>query len=186
MTSKELYEHKGAYEEMLSVLKKYEGLPKVFRAISAIETCVQENKRYEHWKINKRFFYSDYCNDLPCQAYLVNAKYIPNQKNGNIYLPAPTTFFELLFTTDPDIFGDDYPVALFTEFYEELKEATKPKYADDVNHYLYYTEETAGNAYEVVQELYKKYEARYASESKAREIEQLKERLAKLESEQNG
>lgn len=185
MTSKELYEHKAEYEEMLSVLKKYEGLPKVFQAIMSLEECLGECENYEHWKINKRSFYSDYCTDLPCQAYLVCQKYIPNQKNGNIYLPMRTEFFELQFTTGPYIFGDDYPQALFTEFYEELKESTKPKYVDDVCHHLYYTEETASNAYEVVQELYQKYCEHYKAEVKKRRIQELQEELANLVKEQN-
>lgn len=180
MTNKELYEHKETYEEMLSLLKKYEDLPNINHAIWEVERCTRECRRYERWKINKREWDCHYDDDLPCDAFLQECEYIPNQENERLHLSSPTTYFVLYFSTGPYIFGNDYPEALFTEFYEELKHTTKPKYADDVNNKLYYTEETASKAYEVVQELYQKYQARYVPESKARRIQALQEELTEL------
>lgn len=185
MTSREFYANKEAYEEMLSVLKKYEKLPKVNYAVWEVKKCLQECQNYEQWRINKRDWDDSYAEDLPCNAYLQECKYISNQENGRLMLPSPTTYFVLYFSTGPYIFGDDYPVALFTEFYEELKQATNPKYADDLGRALYYTEETACNAYEVVQVLYKKYEAKAKHESKASRIQRLKEELAELLKDRN-
>lgn len=182
-SSKELFEHKEEYEEMFSVLKKYEDLPFIDKAISSVEKCLKECQIYERWKINKPYFDASYSFDLPCLAYISEHTYI-QKENGIISIPK-TTFFELQFPMEGLIFGGGCPKSFFLEFYEELKEVSKPKYADDVVHTLYYTEENAGNAYEVVKVLYKKYNESYQAEAKKRRVEELKAELAKLESEQD-
>jgi hypothetical protein len=183
-SSKELFEHKEDYEEMFSVLKKYEDLPCVDQAILEVENCLEECKNYERWKINKPYFKSSYQFGLPCLAYLNERNYIEHQGNETIFIPL-TTFFDLQFPMEELIFSEVCPKTLFSEFYEELKEVSKPKYADDVFHILYYTEENAGNAYEVVKELYNKYNERYKAEAKKQRVEQLKAELAKLEEDED-
>lgn len=183
-SSKELFEHKEECEELLSVLKKYEALPFVDRAISGVEKLVKECQIYERWKINKSYFDASYSYNLPCLAYINEHTYIPNQENGIIFIPK-TTFFELQFPMEGLIFGGGCPESLFLEFYEELKEVSKPKYSDDVLHILYYTEENAGNANEAVKVLYKKYNERYQAEAKKQRVEQLKAELAKLDEDED-
>lgn len=185
MTSKELHKNKKAYKEMFSILKKYEDLPNVDTALYKINECLKECKSYERWRINKPYWNLGYRFEMPWEADISKATYIPNQNGECKCLGKPTQFFTIHFAIGAYILGGDYPEQLFDKFFEELIEQTNPKYVDLPNNKLYYTEETAGNAYEVVQELYKKYKEKYASESKAREIEQLKERLAELENEQN-
>lgn len=152
MTSEELYEHKEAYEEMLPVLKKYKDLPRVATTIWEVERCLGECKRYEHWKINKPNWGYDYGCGLPCDAFLQECEYIDNQK-----LSSPTTYFVLYFSSEPYIFEDYYPKQLFDEFLAELINQTNPKYVDSLHNKLYYTEDNASNAYEVVRKLYEKY-----------------------------
>ena len=185
MTSEELYKNKEAYKEMFSILKKYENLPNVDTALCRIDECLQECKIYERWRINKPFWNYGYRYEMPWEMDISKATYIPNQNGERKCLGKPTQFFTIRLTIGAYILGNDYPEQLFDKFFEELIEQTNPKYVDVPNNKLYYTEETASNAYEVVQVLYKKYKEKYASESKAREIEQLKERLAQLESEQD-
>lgn len=186
MTSEKLYEHKEAYKKMFSILKEYEDLPNVDIALNKIDECLEECKAYERWRINKINWNCVYRYNFPWEADVVKATYIPNQNGKRKYLNKPTEFFVIRFAIGAYMFGNDYPEQLFNVFFGELIKRTNPKYVDSPNNKLYYTEETASNAYKLVQEIHKKYQEKYASESKARQIEQLKERLAKLEREQNG
>lgn len=183
MTSEELYKNKEVYEELFSILKKHKDLPYIDTVLCKISECLKECKIYERWKINKPYWNFGYRYEFPWEADILKVTYIPNQNGENKYLGKLTPFFIIRFAIGAYILGNDYPEQLFDKFFEEIVERTNPKYVDLPNNKLYYTEETASNAYKVVPEIYKKYKEIYASESKAREIEQLKERLAELESE---
>lgn len=186
MTSEELNKNKKAYEEMFSVLKKYEDLPSVDAALYRINECLKECKAYTRWGVNKQHWDRGYFYGLPWGADIITTKHISDQNGKVKCLSKSTKFFVVRFPSGAYILGADYPEQLFGKFFEELIEHTNPEYVvNSPCNELYYTENTAGNAHKVILEIYKKYKEKYASESKAREIEQLKERLAELENEQN-
>lgn len=75
------------------------------------------------------------------------------------------------FGTGAYIFGDDYPIELFKEFFEELK-TYNPKYKDTVNKSLYWSLENAG--------ILQKYKNKYRDGEKERKIAKLKKELADM------
>ena len=60
-------------------------------------------------------------------------------------------------STGAYIFGDYYPYEFFDEFFEEVRNKTKPKYVDPLNHSLYYTLENVMNTLDIYQKIYSIY-----------------------------
>lgn len=87
--------------------------------------------------------------------------------------------FEISFTEGPYIFGEDYPVELFREFFSELK-SYKPKYIDSINNRLYFSMENASKVFNAFPEILKKYQDKYEVWHRKKEIERLRQELSNL------
>ena len=94
----------------------------------------------------------------------------------------PETLLCIEFPTGAYLFGDDYDVEYFHEFYKELKDV-QPKYEDELNHKLYYSfkDDVAFTAYKHYKDTLSKYIERYKERKKTRRIEMLKDELKRLE-----
>jgi hypothetical protein len=84
------------------------------------------------------------------------------------------------FSTGPYTFSEDYPVDFFYKFFKELIDL-KPKYTDIRNNSLYFTMETASNAFNNFKLIYDKYLKLNEEDYKKRKIQKMKEELEKLE-----
>lgn len=83
------------------------------------------------------------------------------------------------FPTGAYIFGDDYPVSLFQEFFQELK-SYNPKYTDTTNKGLYFSMENSGKVFDEFSNILKKYNELNKVDSKKRKINLLQAELEKL------
>lgn len=94
----------------------------------------------------------------------------------------PETLLYIGFPTGAYIFGDEYDIDYFFEFYEEVK-IIEPKYEDKINHKLFYSFENdmAFKAYKHYKNTLFKYQKRYKDRKKDRRIEELKNELKRLE-----
>lgn len=81
------------------------------------------------------------------------------------------------------IFGEDYDYELFEEFYEELK-SYKCDFSDDTNKEIYFYIENAHKILNDYDGIYEKYINKHKERLKQKEKEELRARLAKLESEE--
>lgn len=191
MKLSELYQHKAAYEEMIAALKKHEELPCVSSALYELTGAMQKCEHYEKWGIECSYWDDD-IKFGGIGIYTMHIKEIPNQTwdesltSHALVFDEPQELLMIWFSTGPYIFGQDYPIELFNEFYFVLKTACPPAYEDDMNHQLYYRPEDAARAYETCKNLYKEYTDKYKEQAKAREIKRLEEELAKLKSETEG
>lgn len=86
---------------------------------------------------------------------------------------------QISFPTGAYIFGDDYPVNVFNDFFVELK-SFNPKYSDSNNHNLYYDENNANLVYTKFKEIKEKYKKLAADEIKKIRIEKLEKELEKM------
>lgn len=77
-------------------------------------------------------------------------------------------------------FSKDYPTDAFNAFFDELK-SYGPKYADTVNHCLYFTSDVAADVYWNFKALMNKYRGIAIEENKRRKREKLEAELKKLE-----
>lgn len=94
--------------------------------------------------------------------------------------PEDEWLYQLSFSTGAYIFGGDYPIETFNDFFGELK-SYEPKYVDTANKCLYYTPDKAKAVYEAFDGIYEKYRSLVGEEMKKRRIETLKTELEKLE-----
>lgn len=94
--------------------------------------------------------------------------------------PEDEWLFVISYPTGAYIFGEDYQQETFKQYFEELK-GFEPKYADTVNHNLYYTADKAKAVFEKVDEVFKKYRAIAEENRKEAKIEALKKQLEALE-----
>lgn len=95
--------------------------------------------------------------------------------------PTDELLLDICFPTGAYIFGGDYPKEFFEKFFLELK-SYKPKYVDTTNKSLYFSMDNAAKVYNVYDSLFKKYDEMNSADIKQRQIEKMKEDLAKLES----
>ena len=84
------------------------------------------------------------------------------------------------FATGAYIFGDDYPVNIFQDYFNELK-TLNHKFIDSSNHCIYWTLEEAGNVLTQLPIIVKKYVELNKEDFKNRKIKKLKDELSKLE-----
>jgi hypothetical protein len=93
--------------------------------------------------------------------------------------PEDELLFTVSFGTGAYIFGDDYPVELFKEFFLELK-SYSPKYIDTVNKCLYFSMDNAKEIFNKYPEILKKWHEKNKEDAKERKIKKLKDELEKL------
>lgn len=79
-----------------------------------------------------------------------------------------------------DYFNNDYPTDAFNAFFDELK-SYGPKYADTVNHCLYFTADVAKDVYWNFKTMMDKHRGAAVEENKRRKREKLEAELRKLE-----
>lgn len=84
------------------------------------------------------------------------------------------------FPTGAYIFGDDYPVDLFKDFFNELT-TFAPKYSDTTNKCLYFSMDNAKNIFNSFYNILNKYKELNRQDFNRRKIERLKKEIEKLE-----
>lgn len=98
--------------------------------------------------------------------------------------PEDELLLELCFSTGAYMFGnwsnDDYPTEFFKEFFQELK-TYNPKYTDTTNKSFYFSMANAGKMFNEFPAILKKYCELNKTDAKKREIEKLKAKLDKLQ-----
>lgn len=95
--------------------------------------------------------------------------------------PEDELLFVIGFSTGAYIFGDDYPVSLFQEFFNELK-SFNPTYTDTTNKNLFWSIETAKDIFNAFPEILKKYYEKNKEDFRQRKIDKLKKELESLSS----
>lgn len=93
--------------------------------------------------------------------------------------PEDELLLDIGFSTGAYIFGKDYPVELFREFFNELK-TYNPKYTDSHNNSLYFSMDNAAKMLNAFQAIIDKYHEKNRTDSKLRKIKKLQEELEKL------
>ena len=91
----------------------------------------------------------------------------------------PEELLKISFPTGAYVFGDDYDIEFFSEFYKELH-LVEPKYEDSLNKSLYYSVENGKEAYEHYRNTYKKYCDNLAERRKQNRIKQIEKELSQL------
>jgi hypothetical protein len=132
------------------------------------------------------FKLSNYYGDL-FFSYYNDAKQEHESGKGGKYIswsddgsqPLNEWCLEITFGTGAYIFGDDYPVNIFQDFFNELK-TLNHKFIDSQNHCIYWTLEEAGNVLEKLPEIIKKYVELNKEDFKNRKIKKLEDELNKL------
>ncbi len=95
--------------------------------------------------------------------------------------PEDELLLRISFSEGAYMFGQDYPVILFQQFFNELK-AYNPKYSDTKNSSLYFSMDTAGDVFNKLPDILKKYHDINKKDSKKRQIKKLQEELKQLKS----
>jgi hypothetical protein len=93
--------------------------------------------------------------------------------------PLNEWLLSISFGTGAYIFGDDYPVEMFQNYFNELK-TLNHKFIDSANYYIYWTLEEAGNVLIQLPIITQKYIELNNKDSKVRKIKKLEEELNKL------
>lgn len=133
---------------------------------------------YNWVKIDEHRCFS-YFDDAKAEQKKGSGRYISWEDDGK--QPNNEWLLCISFSTGAYIFGDDYPVDLFQEFFQELK-SHKAKYCDSTNNDLYFSLEDAKDVYNNFQLILNKYREKNKEESKARKIKRMEEELLKLKS----
>lgn len=94
--------------------------------------------------------------------------------------PVDELLLNISFPTGGYIFGDDYPVNIFNDFWQELK-GHGPKYIDTVNHCLYFSIDSASEVFNDFNSIFRKYQEINNHDRKLRAIAKMKSDLEKME-----
>lgn len=94
--------------------------------------------------------------------------------------PQNELLFYISFPTGAYIFGQDYPLEFFQNFFLELK-SYNPKYCDTTNKSLFFSLENAAPIFNNFKEIYKKWCDLNREDLKQRQILKLKNDLQKLQ-----
>ncbi len=86
------------------------------------------------------------------------------------------------FGTGAYIFGEDYPIDLFHEFFLELKKFN-PKYSDSHNRSLFFSMNNARDVFNAFNSILTKYREINKKDAKRRKIKKMEEELEKLKKE---
>lgn len=183
MDSKTLSKNKDKYLDILKELKKYQDLPIIEHTITNIEIVLNHIERYEKWKVN----YDEWNGRINrfCNAYFMtpNESYY-NNRIGIMHkkLEKDREYFVLEFYGGGYTFDEEcYHHDLFDEFFEELKRLTTPAWCDKDHSKIYYTEENASKANDMVEPLFRRYREKLKQLCKEEKIKKLKEQLAEME-----
>lgn len=182
MDSKTLSENKDKYLDILKELEKYQDLPIIEHTIDNINIILNHIERYEKWKINY-YEWNGRINRF-CKAYFM----IPNKSYYNSQigimlkkLEKDREYFVLEFNGGYTFDEEYYHPNLFDEFFEELERLTTPAWCDKEHNKIYYTEENASKANDMVESLFRIYREELKQLCKKEEIKKLKAKLAKME-----
>lgn len=93
--------------------------------------------------------------------------------------PEDEMLLQICIPTGAYIFGGDYPKEIFIDFWKELK-SYKPKYADEVNHCIYFDLENAADIFNNFESILSKHRDINREDAKNRRIKQLEAELEKL------
>lgn len=181
---------KKAYEEILSLIKKYEGIT-VFD-VRELETQAKNHlfglslKEEYGLDLDPRNVRStDYQRfgehraiGIFGEKYRRTVSWEDNEKQ-----PEDEILFCFSFSTGPYVFGDDYPEDLFKEMWAELK-SYGPTYIDTANKGMYFSLETAAPLFNSFEDILKKYREKYRAESKERKMKKLEAELQRLKDHQ--
>ena len=132
---------------------------------------------YNYFKIDDYRAFSYYSNAKE-EKIKGSGKYISCEDDNK--QPNNEWLLSICFSTGAYIFGDDYPVSLFQEFWQELK-SYEPKYCDTSSHNLYFSLENSEKIFSEFNGIYKKYQEKNREEFKIRKIAKLKKELEQLE-----
>ena len=181
MKLSELYAHKAEYQEIYeAVCRKSEILPTLRDTEHELSHLLGRCSFYEKWRIDLSYYDDD---ELPAGC----AIYTDVKEIDNIKFDSPTDLFVLWHPTGPFIFSydswnsNDYPKALFYKFWEEVRHACPPDYANPHSNAYYYKPDHAANAYEAHNAILEKYRKIYADDINRRKVERLKAEIVKLE-----
>jgi len=94
--------------------------------------------------------------------------------------PKDEWLFAIYYSSWAYLFGDDYPTALFEEFFEELK-SYNPKYLDTRNHSLYFWMDNFSKIFNEYNNVLQKYREKNKEDYKIRRKKKLEEQIKKLE-----
>ena len=131
---------------------------------------------YNYVKIDEHRYFS-YFDDAKTEKKEGRGKYISWEDDGK--QPKNEWLLSISFSTGAYIFGQDYPTALFEEFWQELK-SYNPKFCDSHNHSMYFSLETAKDIFNNFPEILKKYHEKNREDAKKRKIKKMEEEIAKL------
>ena len=181
MDSKTLSENKDKYLDILKELKKYQDLPIIEHTITNINIILNHIERYEKWKVN----YVEWNGRINrfCFAYFMMPNDFYNSRTGIMYkkLEKDREYFVLEFNGGYTFDEECYHPDLFDEFFEELERLTTPAWCDKAHNKIYYTEENASKANDMVEPLFRRYREELKQLCKEEEIKKLKAQLAEME-----
>lgn len=177
---------KKAYDEILTLVKSH-------KDVCSFDISEMENKAKNHlYRINLEEKYgiglSTYEICTPDYTKIDKNRYIA--MHGKNYRrtvscsddgkqPNEENLYVLTFCTGPYIFGEDYNVDIFDEFFNELK-TFNPKYSDTHNNKLYFTLENAKAVHNAYNDIFKKYQRKYLEYLKRNKIAALEKELESL------
>lgn len=181
MDIKTLSSHKAEYLKIQKMLKKSQGLPMVEEALCCINKVLRHIEQYERWKINMNpwdscFGVRRYCIYFADMRF---SRYDDKEKNKILGVGTDKEYLKIEFAGKGNTFSGCHDLS--KEFFDKLVELTNPYYVDPVHYELYYTEENASNANDVVEPLYKEYKEKHNLIARERKIKELKEQIARME-----
>ena len=175
-----------AYQEILEVLEKHDELVKRdprCDIASTIRTKIRFQQISDEFKIevddrNSSEGYIRFSKDRYIRVHGTSS--ISWSDDGN--QPQDEYLYCISFPTGAYIFGDNYPVETFNDFFAELK-SYNPKYSDTMNHCLYFSSENANIIHEAFRGIYDKYNALVRGELERKKIAELEHQLKALKGE---
>lgn len=177
-----------AYKEIFKVLDKYKGdiVFDIDRLRDKAENHLFGVELVEKYgfDIDPKTINSSGWQELKRNVFIAhfasgNGRSISWPDDGN--QPDNETLLILKFSTGAYFLDDDYPVELFERFFLELK-SFGPKFVDSKNKSLYFNLENAGKIYNAYDSIVNKYRKENKADRKTREINRMKDAIAKLES----
>lgn len=179
--------YKEAYNEILEVLRKHKDLCNYdisdFERISKSHLFGLELKKIHGLNIIPENLYTSDWNRFG--DYRTVGMW--GQKHGRTISwsddgsqPEDELLLNISFPTGAYIFGDDYPVELFKQFFDELK-TYNPKYLDTNNKSLYFSMDNAKYVFNEFGNILAKYNELNREDYKQRKIKKLQEEINKLQ-----
>mgnify|MGYP001573383291 FL=1 len=184
---KYIIKEEEAYKEIIETLKKYKDI--IVYDIRALED--KANNHLFGIELEKKYGLNLKAKDINSLSWnkfgdylsigLWGKKYnrtISWEDNGK--QPDDELLLRISFPTGAYIFGNDYGVDFFKEFFLELK-SYNPKYIDTVNCGLYFSMDNAGKIFNDFKCILDKYHVKNKEDAKRRKIIKIKKELKALE-----